>query len=148
MGEIATTVVKDIGTNMNAGFKQLMRGQQGMAALLARIQGTDASVAVIGHAVARIPGTSFAMPAPTAAAVTGYGGSGGAIANEAGADAAVNGAPNEVAAAVSETALVVVALLVDPRLVGAPFPVAKAVAPHYHHSDRSADVPGVQRRTG
>ena len=36
MGEIATTV-KDIGTNMNAGFQQLMQGQQqGMAALLAR----------------------------------------------------------------------------------------------------------------
>ena len=79
VGEIATTV-KDTGTNMNAGFAQLMQGQQqGMAALLARIQGTDASVSVIGHAVARIPGTSFAMPAPTAAAVTGYGGSGGAM---------------------------------------------------------------------
>ena len=79
MGEIAATV-KDIGTNMNAGFQQLMQGQQqGMAALLARIQGTDASVATIGHAVAGIPGASFAMPTPTAAAVTGYGGSGGAM---------------------------------------------------------------------
>ena len=74
MGEIATTV-KDIGKNMNAGFQQLIQGQQqGMAALLTRIQGTDSSVALIGHAVAGIPGTSFAMPAPTAAAVTGYGG--------------------------------------------------------------------------
>ena len=62
-------MVKDIGTNMNAGFKQLMRGQQGMAALLARIQGTCASVAMIGHAVAGIPGASFEMPTPTAAAV-------------------------------------------------------------------------------
>ena len=77
MGEIATTV-KDIGTNMNAGFQQIMQGQQqGMAALLARIQGADASVALIGHAVAGIPGTTFEMPAPTAAAVTGYGGGGG-----------------------------------------------------------------------
>ena len=60
---------------MNAGFQQLIQGQQqGMAALLTRIQGTDSSVALIGHAVAGIPGTSFAMPAPTAAAVTGYGG--------------------------------------------------------------------------
>ena len=71
MGEIATTV-KDIGTNMNAGFQQVMQGQQqGMAALPARIQGTDASVAMIGHAVFSIPGTTFEMPTPTAAAVTG-----------------------------------------------------------------------------
>ena len=57
---------------MNAGFQQLIQGQQqGMAALLARIQGTDASVAMIGHAVAGIPGAPFAMPTPTAAAVTG-----------------------------------------------------------------------------
>ena len=63
---------------MNAGFRQIMQGQQqGMAALLARIQGTDASVSLIGHALSGIPGTTFEMPAPTAAAVTGYGGGGG-----------------------------------------------------------------------
>ena len=83
---------------------------------------------MIGHAVADLPGTSFVMPEPTAAAVTGYGGSGGAIANGAGADAA-NEAPNEVAAAVSETALVAVAPLVDPRLAGAPFRATTTAAP-------------------
>ena len=74
---------------MNMGFAgSLCRRTSREAALLARIQGTDASVAMIGHAVAGLPGTSFVMPDPTAAAVTGYGGSGGAIANGAGADAA------------------------------------------------------------
>ena len=137
MGGVVSTVVKglvmtvkDMGANMNMGFVQLMQAnQQGSAALLTRIQGTDASVAMIGHAVAGLPGTSFVMPDPTAAAVTGYGGSGGAIANEAGADAAVNGALDEVAAAVSETALVTVAPLADPRLAGAPFQAATAAAP-------------------
>ena len=115
MGGVASTVkdlvttVKDIGANVNMGFAQVAQlmqsNQQGQAALLARIQGKDASVAMIGHAVAGLPGTSFAMPEPSAAAVTGYEGSGGAIANGAGADATI-GAPNEVAAAVSETALV------------------------------------------
>ena len=138
MGGVASTVkdlvttVKDIGANVNMGFAQVAQlmqsNQQGQAALLARIQGTDASVAMIGHAVAGLPGTSFVMPEPTAAAVTGYGGSGGAIANGAGADA-VNGAPNEVAAAVSETALVAVAPLVDPRLAGAPFQATTTAAP-------------------
>ena len=80
MGEIATTV-KDIGTNMKAGSQQIVQGQQqGMAALLTRIQGTDASVSLIGHAVAGIPGTTFEMPAPTAAAVTSYAGGGRMIA--------------------------------------------------------------------
>ena len=83
---------------------------------------------MIGHAVADLPGTSFVMPEPTAAAVTGYGGSGGAIANGAGADAA-NDAPNEVAAAVSETTLVAVAPLVDPRQAGAPFQATTTAAP-------------------
>ena len=47
------TTVKEMGTNMNMGFAQLMQAnQQGSAALLARIQGTDASVAMLGHAVA------------------------------------------------------------------------------------------------
>ena len=32
---------------------------------------------MIGHALAGIPGAPFAMPTPTAAAVTGYGGGGG-----------------------------------------------------------------------
>ena len=125
MGEIATTV-KDIETNMNAGFQQIMQGQQqGMAALLERIQGTDASASLIGHAVAGIPGTTFVMPAPTAAAVTGYGGGGGGgmIAAAAGADAAEGGAPNEVAEAVTETALARGDTPpIDPRLVGAPYP--------------------------
>ena len=149
MGEIVTTVrdigttVKGMGVNMNLGFQQLMQGyQQGTAAFLTRIQGTDASVAMIGHAVAGIPGASFVMPTPTAAAVTGYGGSGGAIANdEAGADAATNGVPNEGAEEVTETALVAATPLadphlgdahyrqVDPRLVGAPLSAAKAAAP-------------------
>ena len=120
--ELATTV-KDIGTNVNAGFAQIMQSlnasQQGQAALLTRIQGTDASVAMIGHAVAGMPGTAFAMPEPSAAAVTGYGGAGGAIANVAAADA-VNGAPMALET-VSETALVTVAPTIDPRLAGAPF---------------------------
>ena len=106
----------------------MQANQQGQAALLSRIQGTNASVAMIGHAVAGLPGTSFVMPEPTAVAVTGHGGSGGAIANGAGADA-VNEAPDEVAAAVSETALVAVAPLVDPRLAGAPFQATTAAAP-------------------
>ena len=93
--------------------------QQGQAALLTRIQGTDASVAMIGHAVAGIPGTTFAMPEPTAAAVTGYGGAGGAIANAVAADAG-NSAPM-VLEAVSETALVTAAPMIDPRLIAAPF---------------------------
>ena len=120
--ELATTV-KDIGTNVNQGFAQIMQSlnasQQGQAALLSRIQGTDASVAMIGHAVAGLPGTTFAMPEPSAAAVTGYGGAGGAIANVAAADA-VNGAPMALET-VSETALVTVAPTIDPRLAGAPF---------------------------
>ena len=100
-----------------------MQGQQqGMAAFLARIQGTDTSVALIGHAVAGIPGTTFEMPAPTAAAVTRYGGVGGMIAAAAGADATVSEAPNEVVVAVTETALACAATPpVDPRLVGAPY---------------------------
>ena len=122
VGDLATTV-NDIGTNVNAGFAQIMQSlggfQQGQAALLNRIQGTDASVAMIGHAVAGIPGTTFAMPEPTAAAVTGYGGAGGAIASAAAADA-VNGAPMALET-VSETALVTVAPTIDPRLAGAPF---------------------------
>ena len=109
---------------MSAGFQQVIQGQQqGMAALLARIQGTDASVSLVGHAVANIPGTAFVMPAPTAAAVTGYGGGGGTIAAAAGAGAAEGGAPNEVAEVVTETALV------DPRLVGAPYPLPSLKAP-------------------
>ena len=130
MGKNATTV-KDIGTNMNAGFQKAMQGQQqGMAALLARIQGTDASVSMIRHAVAGIPGTAFVMPAPTAAAVTGYGGGGGMIAAAAGADAAEGGAPNEVAEAVTETVLARVDTPpVDPRLVGAPYSSATTEAP-------------------
>lgn len=141
MGEIATAV-KGIGTNMITGFQQRIQGQQqGMAALLARTQGTDASVAMIGHAVAGIPGAPFEMPAPTAAAVTGYGGGGRMIADAAGADAAMNGAPNEVAEAVTETALVAATPQIDPhlgdahyrhadsRLVGAPYPPAEAAAP-------------------
>ena len=85
MGGVASTVqglvatVKDIGANVNMGFVQFVQltqpNQQGQAALLARIQGTDASVAMIGHAVAGLPGTPFVMPEPSAAAVTGYGGS-------------------------------------------------------------------------
>ena len=127
MGEIATTM-KEVGANMNAGFRGLMQGQQqGMAALLARIQGADASVAMLGHAVAGLPGTSFSMPSPSATAVTGYRGSGGVIANGAGADAAVTGA-NVTAAAVSETALVAITPPIDPRLVGAPFPATTAAA--------------------
>ena len=122
VGELATTV-KDIGANVNAGFAQIMQGlggmQQGQAALLTRIQGTDASVAMIGHAVAGMPGTAFVMPEPSAAAVTGYGGAGGAIASAAAADA-VNGVPMAVDT-VSETALVTVGPTIDPRLAGAPF---------------------------
>ena len=120
--ELATTV-KDIGTNVNQGFAQIMQSlqssQQGQAALLSRIQGSDASIAMIGHAVAGLPGTTFAMPEPTAAAVTGYGGAGGTIANVAAADA-TNGAPMALETA-SETALVTVAPTIDPRLAGAPF---------------------------
>ena len=41
----------------------------------------------------------------------------------------MNGAPNEVAAAVSETAMVTVAPLVDPRLAGAPFQATTTAAP-------------------
>ena len=120
--ELATTV-KDIGTNANIGFAQIMQSlqssQQGQAALLTRIQGSDASIALIGHAVAGLPGASFSMPEPTAAAVTGYGGAGGAIANGAATDA-TNGAPMALETA-SETALVAVAPMSDPRLTGAPF---------------------------
>jgi hypothetical protein len=136
MGGVVSSVkdlvmtVKEMGTNMNMGFAQLTQAnQQGSAALLARIQGTDASVAMLGHAVAGMPESSFVMPGPTAAAVTGYGGSGGVIASAAGADAAMNGAPNEVAAAVSETALVAVAPMADPRLTGAPFQAVTTAAP-------------------
>ena len=122
VGDLATTV-NDIGKNVNAGFAQIMQSlggfQQGQAALLNRIQGTDASVAMIGHAVAGIPGTTFTMPEPTAAAVTGYGGAGGTIASAAAANA-VNGAPMALET-VSETALVTVAPTIDPRLAGAPF---------------------------
>ena len=57
------TTVKDIGANVNMGFVQVAQlmqsNQQGQAALLARIQGSDASIAMIGHAVAGLPGTSF-----------------------------------------------------------------------------------------
>ena len=140
-GEVALvlssgTTEKDIRTNMNAGFQQVMQvNHQGMAALLARIQGTDASVAFIGHAVDmhrlafRERPLSFGMPAPTAAAVTGYGGGGGMIAAAAGADAALSGAPNEVSAAVTETALACADTPpVDPRLVGAPYPPATTEA--------------------
>ena len=118
MGGVASTVkdlvatVKDIGANVQSN-------QQGQAAPLSRIQGTDASVAMIGHAVAGLPGTTFAMPEPTAAAVTGYGGAGGAIASAATANT-VNGAPMALET-VSETALVTVAPTIDPRLAGAPF---------------------------
>ena len=56
MGSISTAVT-EIGTNLKAGFQQLMQGQQQeMAALLARIQGTDASVSLVGHAVVRHSG--------------------------------------------------------------------------------------------
>ena len=103
---------------------------QGMAALLTRIQGTDASVSLTGNAVSSIPGTEFVMPAPTAAAVTGYGGGGGAIAAAAGTGAAKGGAPNEVAEVVTETALTrLETTLVDPRLVGAPYPPSSVKAP-------------------
>ena len=101
MGEIATTV-KDIGTNMNAGFQRIMQGQQqGMAALLTRIQGTDTSAALIETAVSNIPGAPFVVPAPTAAAVVGYGGSGAAA---AGTGAEEGGAPSDVTVVVTETA--------------------------------------------
>ena len=80
MGTISTAVT-EINANVTAGFQQIMQGQQqtmqGMAALLVRTQGTDATVALIGNAVSSIPGTEFVMPTPTAAAVTGYGGGGG-----------------------------------------------------------------------
>ena len=70
MGGVASTVkdlvttVKDIGANMNMGFAQvaqlLQTNQQGQVALLSLIQGTtDASVAMIGHAVAGLPGTAL-----------------------------------------------------------------------------------------
>ena len=105
--ELATTV-KDIGTNVNLGFAQLMQSNaQAQAALLARTQGSDASIAMIGHAVAGLPGASFVMPEPSAAAVTGYGGAGGTIANGAETDA-TNGTPMAVET-VSETALATVA---------------------------------------
>ena len=63
------------------------------------------------------------MPTPTAAAVAGYGGSGGAIAAAAGASAEEGGAPSEVTEAVTETALTrLETSLIGPRLVGAPYP--------------------------
>ena len=50
--ELVTTV-QDIGTNLNMGFAQLMQSmqsnQQAQAALLIRIQGSDASIAMIGQ---------------------------------------------------------------------------------------------------
>ena len=80
---LVPTAVTEINANVTAGFQQPMHGQQqtmhAMPALLVRIQGTGASVARIGNAVSSIPGTEFVMPAPTAAAVTGYGGSGGTM---------------------------------------------------------------------
>ena len=92
---LVSTAVTEIRTDVHAGFQQLMPGQQqvmqGMAALLVRIQGIDSSVSMIGNAVSDIPGTTFVMPAPSAAAVTGYGGSGGTIAAAAGAGAAAGG---------------------------------------------------------
>ena len=71
MGGVVSTVkdlvmtVKDMEANMNMGFAQLMQAnQKGSAALLTLtcIQGTDASVVMIGHAVPGLPGTSFVMP--------------------------------------------------------------------------------------
>ena len=94
-----------------------------MAALLTRIQGTDASVSLTGNAVSSIPGTEFVMPAPTAAAVTGYGGSGGAIAAAAVAGTSAGGAADEASMAVAST------VLVDPRMVGAPYPPPPPRAP-------------------
>ena len=103
---------------------------------------------MIGHAVAGLPGASFVMPEPSAAAVTGYGGSGGAIANGAGADA-TNGAPNEVAAAVSETAFG------NGRPCGRPTPGWSSIPGDHDRGPgrrgnlrRSAAEPGAQRRTG
>ena len=151
MGSISTAVT-EIGTNMNAGFQQLMQGQQqGTAALLARIQGTAASVALIGHTVPNIPGTAFVMPAPTAAAVTGYGGGGGTIAAAAGAGAAEGGAPNEVTGVVTETTLArLETTLVDPRLVGAPYPPSSlSQGPAWCERTRGrTDGPGARQRLG
>ena len=167
LDDIATTVkdigttVKGMGVNMNLGFQQLMQGnQQGMAALLTRIQGTDASVAMIGHAVAGLPGAPFVMPTPTVAAVTGYGGSGGAIAKEAGADAATNGVPNEGAEAVTVTALVAATPLADSHLGDAHYrqdprsgrsviPGGQGCGPGWRgNSHRRTDEPGAQRQIG
>ena len=83
---------------------------------------------MIGHAVAGLPGASFVMPEPSAAAVTGYGGAGGLIASGAGTDA-TNGTPNVAAATVSETALATIAPMADPRLAGAPFDTTTTVTP-------------------
>ena len=70
------------------------------------------------------------MPAPTAAAVTGYGGGDGTIAAAAGAGASEGGAPNEVTEVVTETALTrLETTMVDPRLVGAPYPPSAVKAP-------------------
>ena len=125
MGLISTAVT-DINTNVTEGFQQLMQRQQQtlgrMAALLARTQGTDASVAMIGNAVANILGTEFVMPAPTAATVTDYGGGGGTIAAAAGAGAAVGGVTGAETVAVTETALA------DPQMVGALYPPASPKA--------------------
>ena len=100
-----------------------MQGQQQeMAALLARIQGTDASVTLIGHAVSNIPGTAFAMPAPTAA-VAGYGGGGGAIAAATETSAAMAVAAGAGNATMAETELV------DPRMIGAPYLPYSPTAP-------------------
>ena len=63
------------------------------------------------------------MPAPTAAAVTGYGGSGGAIAAAAVAGTSAGGAADEASMAVAST------VLVDPRMVGAPYPPPPPRAP-------------------
>ena len=68
------------------------------------------------------------MPEPSAAAVTGYGGTGGLIANGAEADA-TNGTPNVAAETVSETALATIAPAVDPRLAGAPFDTTTTMTP-------------------
>ena len=69
--ELVATV-QDIGTNANIGFAQLMQSnQQAQAEPLACIRGSDASIALIGHAVAGLPGVPFVIPEPSAAAVTG-----------------------------------------------------------------------------
>ena len=56
---LVSTAVAEIDTNVKASFQQLMQGQQqtmqGMAALLARTQGTGSSVAMIGNAVSNLP---------------------------------------------------------------------------------------------